>query len=133
MKYYTFILLISIALVGCKQEKEVSISEKELSQLVIQYEPITLTEQQANNLAALPLACIQQEYPNKLNQTIAGADDLKSPKELHPTFYGCFDWHSAVHGHWSLVALLKQYPNLNSANLARSLLKTNISKESHVF
>jgi hypothetical protein len=129
MKYYTIILFISISLVGCKQENEVSILEKELAQQVIQYELITLTVQQANNLAALPLACIQKEYPNKLNQTIAGAEDLKSPKKLHPTFYGCFDWHSAVHGHWSLVALLKQFPNLNSANLAKSLLRTNISKE----
>lgn len=58
-----------------------------------------ITLEQANRLAALPLACIQVEYPNKLNQTLGASDDIQSPKTLHPTFYGCFDWHSSVRGH----------------------------------
>ncbi|WP_179349204.1 DUF2891 domain-containing protein [Winogradskyella pacifica] len=84
---------------------------------------------QANHLAQLPLHCINTEYPNKLGQTIGSALDLKTPQELHPAFYGCFDWHSAVHGHWSLVSLLKQFPDLeNRAEIGRKLLQ-NISKE----
>jgi len=48
---------------------------------------------------------------------------------LHPTFYGCFDWHSSVHGHWSLVSLLKQFPELENADEVKQMLLTNISKE----
>ena len=81
----------------------------------------------ADNLADLPLSCIQHEYPNKLGQTVAGPEDLGEPSALHPAFYGCFDWHSAVHGHWSLVALLKDFPALQRAGEAREKLAQNLS------
>ena len=77
----------------------------------------------------MPLHCVDTEYPNKLNQTIGKDEDLKTPKELHPAFYGCFDWHSSVHGHWSLVALLKKFPNAKSAVEAREKLKVSLTKE----
>jgi len=86
-----------------------------------------LTLAQANNLAALPLACIQQEYPNKLGQTLENKGSLGEPGELHPAFYGCFDWHSAVHGHWSMVALLRDFPELERAADARRMLAENLS------
>ena len=95
----------------------------------ISYKPLTLTLKEANNLAKLPLKCVVQEYPNKLNQTIGSNEDLKSPKALHPAFYGCFDWHSSVHGHWSLVALLKAFPNIENRQKIIEKLKTNITKE----
>ncbi len=88
-----------------------------------------ITLNQANKLASLPLACIQVEYPNKLNQVLGTSNDIKTPKELHPAFYGCFDWHSSVHGHWSLIALLKQFPDLKDATVIRQKLLDNISKE----
>jgi len=88
-----------------------------------------LTLAEANRLASLPLHCMQEEYPNKLNQTIGSEEDLQSPKVLHPAFYGCFDWHSSVHGHWSLVSLLKQFPNLENSEEIREKLAENISKE----
>tara|TARA_B100000795_G_C22788794_1_gene435893 strand:+ start:1181 stop:2326 length:1146 start_codon:yes stop_codon:yes gene_type:complete len=90
---------------------------------------LTLNLDQANRLLQLPIHCVNTEYPNKLNQTIGGDEDLKSPKELHPTFYGCFDWHSSVHGHWSLVSLLKKFPNLKDASKTKEILLTSISKE----
>lgn len=89
----------------------------------------TLHLEEANRLAELPMNCIQTEYPNKLNQTIASSDELKPPKTLHPAFYGCFDWHSAVHGHWSLVSLLKQFPELDKKEEMEQMLLQNISKE----
>jgi len=88
-----------------------------------------LTMQQANHLATLPLKCLQQEYPNKLGQLLIDSTEIQSPKKLHPTFYGCFDWHSSVHGHWSLVYLLKRYPNLANKEQIIQKLKTNLSKE----
>jgi len=88
-----------------------------------------LTLQQANHLATLPLKCLQQEYPNKLGQILIDSTEIQSPKKLHPTFYGCFDWHSSVHGHWSLVYLLKKYPNLANKEQIIQKLITNLSKE----
>lgn len=92
-------------------------------------ETVRLTLAQANSLATLPLACLQTEYPNKLGQTLGNSEDLGEPKQLHPAFYGCFDWHSSVHGHWSLVILLKTFPQLEEADLIRQKLLENISVE----
>lgn len=97
-----------------------------------QKEPVaipTLRLEAANHLAELPMHCIQTEYPNKLGQTLGSSSDLKEPKVLHPAFYGCFDWHSAVHGHWSLVSLLKQFPELDKYDKITRLLLQNISLE----
>jgi len=88
-----------------------------------------LTLIEANRLSKLPLKCINMEYPNKLGQTIGSELDLKTPRVLHPAFYGCFDWHSSVHGHWSLVSLLKQFPHLENASELRVRLAQNISLE----
>lgn len=89
--------------------------------------PVQMTLDQANHLAALPLACLQNEYPNKLGQTLGSQEDLEQPHRLHPAFYGCFDWHSSVHGHWSLVKLLKDFSGLENARKIRLLLQENIS------
>ncbi len=89
----------------------------------------SLSFAQANRLASLPLECMQVEYPNRLGQTLNDSTHIGNPKELHPAFYGCFDWHSSVHGHWSLVALLKKYPSLNQAATIRQRLVENMSKQ----
>ena len=57
--------------------------------------------------AALALGCVRREYPNHLVHLVADASQVRPPRELHPAFYGCYDWHSAVHGHWLLVHLLR--------------------------
>ncbi len=88
---------------------------------------LTLTIEQASRLAALPLACMLTDYPNKLGQTLGSPADMGEPQLLHPAFYGCFDWHSAVHAHWSLVKLLKTFPELEEASEIRKKLKENIS------
>ena len=81
----------------------------------------------ASNLMQLPLSCVETEYPNKLSQTLRGDADLASPRQLHPAFYGCFDWHSSVHGHWSMVRLLKAFPIIDGHERAKSLLKKHIT------
>lgn len=88
-----------------------------------------LTLEQANHLATLPVKCLQQEYPNKLNQLLKDDSELLSPKELHPAFYGCFDWHSSVHGHWSLVYLLNHFSDLANQEEIIGKLQVNLSKE----
>jgi len=72
-----------------------------------------LTSEQAVKLARLPLRCINTEYPNKTSHLINDqAEAVMSPSQLHPSFYGCLDWHSSVHGHWMLVRILKQFPSI---------------------
>ena len=88
-----------------------------------------LSTEQVSNLFKLPLSCVEVEYPNKLGQVLKSQDDLLSPKQLHPSFYGCFDWHSSVHGHWSLVRLLRSYPNIENAENAKNILKKHLTVE----
>jgi hypothetical protein len=57
--------------------------------------------------AALALGCVRREYPNKIDHLMNGPSQVRSPRELHPAFYGCYDWHSSVHGHWLLARLLR--------------------------
>lgn len=88
-----------------------------------------LTLSQANHLATLPIKCLQQEHPNKLSQLLIDSTEIQSPKVLHPAFYGCFDWHSSVHGHWSLIFLLNKFPNLENKEEIIKKLQINLSKE----
>jgi hypothetical protein len=88
----------------------------------------TLTTRGASHLASLPLKCILQEYPNKTGHTsVSDSDHLMTPKQQHPAFYGCFDWHSTVHGHWMLVRLLKQFPGLPEQQQIRNILHKTIN------
>ena len=64
----------------------------------------------ATKFANLALDCVHREYPNKIAHVLNDAADARTPSELHPVFYGCFDWHSSVHGHWLLVRLLRTVP-----------------------
>lgn len=104
------------------QQSETGNSETGKNQQVV------LDSTEAKRILALPLHCLEQEYPNKLGQVIGSAQDLKSPKQLHPIFYGCFDWHSSVHGYWSIVKILKTFPNLSESKQARLILNDKITK-----
>ena len=88
-----------------------------------------LTEAQGSHFAALALKCVTREYPNKPEHVINGAGDVKSPQSLHPAFYGCYDWHSSVHGQWMLVRLLKDFPNLPESKQIRIALNSNLTAD----
>jgi len=79
--------------------------------------------------ASLALACVQQEYPNKIAHVMASDADVRPPRELTPAFYGCYDWHSAVHGHWLLARLARLYPEAPFATRARAALAANLTPE----
>src|SRR5262245_17977099 len=80
----------------------------------------------AGRFAALALACVQKEYPNKIAHSLNSAADVKPPHELTPAFYGCYDWHWSVHGHWLLARLVREFLNAPFAAAALTALKTNI-------
>lgn len=88
---------------------------------------ISLTQAQASHFAQLALKCISKEYPNKPEHVLNDSGDVQSPKTLHPAFYGCYDWHSSVHGHWMLVRLLRMFPDLPEAKEIRKAIDTNLS------
>ncbi|RRT86993.1 DUF2891 domain-containing protein [Empedobacter falsenii] len=84
---------------------------------------------QAKKIFELPTHCISVEYPNKLGNVLGSDADLKTPKQLRPIFYGCFDWHSSVHGFWSIVKLMKNFPELDQNNQVRNELNQLITAE----
>ncbi len=90
---------------------------------------LDFNENKAEYLYHFAYECIDQEYPNKLNQVIGDDSYLAPPRELHPTFYGCFDWHSSVHGHWTLLTILTEFPDFEHRDAIISKLKKNITKE----
>ncbi len=124
------VFLATLALVSCNtSNKKQSVKETTNKDAIAIVAAPKLDLEHANKLSELPLHCMHVEYPNKLSQVLENSSDLLPPKTLHPAFYGCFDWHSAVHGHWSLVVLLKQFPNLDNAKEIKERLLKNISKE----
>ncbi len=81
-----------------------------------------MTPALASSFARLALKVIQQEYPNKPGDVWNDALDIRAPRLLHPAFYGSYDWHSSVHGHWMLVRLLHLFPELPESAAIRKVL-----------
>lgn len=99
-----------------------------------QISKLEFNKKKAEYLYHFAYECIDQEYPNKLNQVLGNDSYLAPPRELHPAFYGCFDWHSSVHGHWTLVTILNEFPDFKYRNeiiakLQKNITKANIDKE----
>ncbi|MDP2272559.1 MAG: DUF2891 family protein [Archangium sp.] len=92
----------------------------------------------AARFTRLALACVHREYPNKLAHVLNGVKDVKAPRQLTPAFYGCYDWHSSVHGHWLLARLARTFPEAPWATdakkaLAQSLTAKNLATELKYF
>jgi len=75
----------------------------------------------ASHMARIALGHVTQEYPHKLDQVLTGDEDLQSPRVLHPIFFGSFDWHSCVHGWWTLLTLRRLFPEIAEADAIRTL------------
>jgi hypothetical protein len=110
LKYPASMVLMCLALV-CNQAAEADGSE-----------PV-------DRFATLALACVHQEYPNKIAHVMGSDADVAPPRALTPVFYGCFDWHSSVHGHWLLVRLLRLYPNLSVAAAIENALEESFQAD----
>ena len=91
--------------------------------------PSVLSAAAAGRFAGLALACVHQEYPNKVAHVLNADADAQPPRILHPAFYGCYDWHSSVHGHWLLVRLLRLFPHEAFATRARAALAESLTPE----
>lgn len=125
MKNIVLFFSIIILLFACKN------AEKTESTTTIDRtaKEISLDLEEANRLSTLPLGCIQNPLPYKSGLVVAKESDLAMPEVHHPAFYGCFDWHSAVHGHWSLIYLLKNFSDLAYKEEAIQRIDANLTPE----
>src|SRR5438046_6786193 len=83
----------------------------------------------AERFAKLALTCVGKEYPNKISHVLNSDTDVAPPRKLTPAFYGCYDWHSSVHGHWLLVRLVRTFPGASFATPAREALRKSLTAE----
>ncbi|MEH6420544.1 DUF2891 domain-containing protein [Pseudomonas sp. CGJS7] len=90
--------------------------------------PVVLDEARAAHFAGLALSCVSREYPNKIAHCLDNAGDVAAPSKLYPAFYGCYDWHSSVHGHWLLARLAQRFPQAPFAAQARAALARNLTE-----
>ena len=83
----------------------------------------------AERFARLALTCVDKEYPNKISHVLNSNADVAPPRKLTPAFYGCYDWHSSVHGHWLLARLARRFPEATFAKPAQEALRRNLTAQ----
>ena len=91
--------------------------------------PPTFDVTAAERFAKLALACVHKEYPNKISHNLNSDADVAPPRKLTPAFYGCYDWHSSVHGHWLLARLVRTFPSAAFAASAREALQQSLTAD----
>jgi hypothetical protein len=91
--------------------------------------PPSLSPARVSELVGLSLACVEKEFPNKPSHIYCDAAEVLRPSVATPVFFGCFDWHSAVHGHWTMVRVLKFFPGLPEEPEIRAILARRLQPE----
>lgn len=128
--YFVFIVILlmgtTLIMIGIGNKKKKSKMEAELK---IEDISLKLSTETALFFSKLALNCISREYPNKPGHVINDSSEVLTPETLHPAFYGCFDWHSSVHGHWMLVRLLRMFPDMPNADKIRKAISGNLTAE----
>ncbi len=126
-RLWPIMVMLILGLLTC------SMGRHEADKSTLSWEPVAYSMQldraTASQLAELALNCIRREFPNKPGHVINDAVEVQNPASLHPAFFGCFDWHSAVHGSWMLVRLLKVFPDFSKVDEIRSALSENLTEE----
>ena len=112
------VLVVATLAMACSRSEEESTMEQQ-----------PLDAEMAVRFADLAIDCVHKEYPNKIAHTLSGDEDVGPPRELTPAFYGCFDWHSSVHGHWLLARLAHLLPGADSSPVAVEALTSSLSVE----
>lgn len=88
---------------------------------------MSLTPDLAERFAGVALAHLTREYPNKIEHVLNDAGDVGTPRQLHPVFFGSFDWHSCVHGYWLPATLLRRFPSLGPAADIKAVFDTQLT------
>lgn len=116
MKYFicTVLLIFTIGKIGVAQNSA---------------SPAMFDAETAQRFANLALACVHKEYPNHISHTMNSDADVAPPRKLTPAFYGCYDWHSSVHGHWLLARLIRTFPDAAFVPSAREALRQSLTAD----
>jgi hypothetical protein len=104
-------------------------AEKEPAAPAPEAECRSLDVETARSLVSLSLKCADKEYPNKPDNVLTSDEAVRPPRENTPAFFGCFDWHSSVHGHWAMVRILKMFPDIPEAKAIRDVLERHLKPE----
>jgi hypothetical protein len=126
MRALVFGSITALLLAACSPESEGTMEARDL--------PLPRPDSQTDRFAVLALECVHREYPNKISHVLESDADARPPSALTPAFYGCFDWHSSVHGHWLLTRIARTDPETPMrdailAALSRSLTAENVAGE----
>ncbi len=120
--------VLMLALLGC-QEPDRRTQIDQSGKTEAEKTDVSLTEELAGRLIRLSLDCVDREYPNKPGHVLDRADQARPHREFTPAFFGCFDWHSAVHGHWSMVRALRLFPRAPFAAEIEAKLDAHLRPE----
>ncbi len=116
-----FVLALGVVvLAGCRQAPPIPAAPPALP---------SLTAESASNFATITLRCVAKAYPSQPGYVLNAPEDVQLPDAVHPAFYGCYDWHSSVHGHWMLARLLRAFPSLPEAPAIIAALDRNLTAE----
>jgi len=130
MKRVVFAMAAAAVLVGCDIDEKTQSPKSPTGLVDISLIlPAPREGYVEDRFAVMALSCVHREYPNKISHVLNSADDIRAPHELTPAFYGCFDWHSAVHGHWLLARILKTDPDSPMAPAIREALAHSFTDE----
>ena len=112
------LLLICVLLVSCNNPQK----QENLP-------TFNINEEKASKLISLSINCVDKKFPYKIGYRFIDKDWIRPHYEITPSFYGCWDWHSAVHGHWAMVKIVKEFPNIPEKEIILQKLKKNLSQE----
>lgn len=130
MNKLNFLFISLFTFLGCKNpQADIPVTSFSVETVVQVFPGPEFTVREANKLVELPLKCLSIPYPYKSQHTLESKADLVEPIAVHPIFFGCFDWHSSVHGYWSLVSLLQQFPKMDRAEEISQIFKSRITPE----
>ncbi len=123
---YALLAAVSVMLAACSGQQQTE-PQPMTDTPAISERPAPVTTE--DRFAILALDCIHREYPNKISHVLQSDEDSRPPRELTPAFYGCFDWHSSVHGHWLLTRILTTQPDSVFADEIRDALAESFTAE----
>jgi isoaspartyl peptidase/L-asparaginase-like protein (Ntn-hydrolase superfamily) len=124
---FPLVLLLLVLLTAACGEQVDRPASPEVAASVPEFAAPAFSAEQAAPFVQLALNCVDQEYPNKIGHTMQSDADQGTPRSLHPAFFGCFDWHSSVHGHWLLARFARLYPGHPQAQPARRVLEAHLT------
>ena len=123
-KQVLFLIVFSLAAGACLGQSR---NHRLPGQSASAPQAVAFDAEAAQRFARLALACVHKEYPNKLAHSLNSDDDVAPPRKLTPAFYGCYDWHSSVHGHWLLARLARSFPDAGFTPEARAALQQSLT------